>query len=394
MKFTTSGESHGKGLVCVIEGMPAGLLIDEQYINNELTRRQKGYGRGGRMKIERDKIEIIGGVRDRKTLGSPISFIIWNNDHENWQDIMGAGECKGANEKVLTRPRPGHADLPGAIKYNHRDMRNVLERASARETAVRVAAGAFFKQLLAYFNIYIYSQVISIGDVRGKPFEVCRENLSLLWEKTNASLVGCPDEEGEKLMIEAIEKARSSGESLGGSFEVGALGAIPGLGSHTSWDKRLDGRLAGLIMSIPAIKAVEIGEGIANSFNSGSKVHDEIFYSQDKGIYRKTNRAGGIEGGITNGETVWLRAYMKPIPTLYKPLNSIDTAVWQEEKAGVERSDVCAVPAAAVVAEAMLAYGIAEAFLDKFGHDNIEHIKEAYENYIKYMGREWKWKRI
>lgn len=394
LRFVTSGESHGKGLVGIIEGLPSGLRIDEDYINKELARRQKGHGRGGRMQIEQDKIEIIGGIRNRETLGGPVSFIIWNKDYENWQDIMGSGECKKINEKTVTRPRPGHADLPGGIKYNHKDMRNILERASARETAARVAAGAFFKQLLAGFDIYIYSQVISLGDVKVKPVKVNRENIFDLCEITEKSPVRCPDADGEKDMITLIEKAKSSGESLGGSMETGAVGVVPGLGSHISWDKRLDGRLAQLIMSIPAIKAVEVGEGIENSFLPGSKVHDEIYYREDKGIYRNTNRSGGIEGGITNGETVFLRAYMKPIPTLYKPLNSVDVSNWQDEKAGIERSDVCALPAAAVVAESMLAYGLAEAFLDKFGSDNMEHIKEAYKSYINYMGRVWKWKKI
>ncbi|SHG66891.1 chorismate synthase [Thermosyntropha lipolytica DSM 11003] len=394
LKLITSGESHGKGLVGIIEGMPAGLKVDEGYINNELTRRQKGYGRGGRMSIEKDKVEIIGGVRNGETLGGPISFVIWNNDYANWQEIMGAGECPRAEERMVVRPRPGHADLPGAIKYNHQDMRNILERASARETAARVAAGAFFKQLLACFGIYIYSQVISIGEVKAEPVRVNRENLEEVWEKTETSPVRCMDRDKEAQMIGMIERAKKEGESLGGSLEVGAVGVVPGLGSHVSWEKRLDGRLAQLIMSIPAIKAVEIGEGINNASRLGSKVHDEIYYTEEKGIYRLTNRSGGIEGGITNGETVFLRAYMKPIPTLYKPLSSIDIRNWEEVKAEVERSDICAVPAAAVVAEAMLAYGLAEAFLEKFGGDNMEHIKEAYKNYINYMGRVWRWKRI
>lgn len=394
LRFITSGESHGKGLICIIEGMPSGLKLDIDYINNELKRRQKGYGRGGRMNIEKDEVEIIGGVRDGKTLGGPISFIIWNSDYKNWEGIMGAGECPRAGERMVVRPRPGHADLPGAIKYNHQDMRNILERASARETAARVAAGAFFKQLLANFNIYIYSQVISIGEAKAEPLKVDKDNIFVLWEKTEASPVRCADKDKEKEMVALIEKAREMGESLGGSLETGAVGVVPGLGSHVSWDRRLDGRLAQLIMSIPAIKAVEIGEGINNAFLPGSMVHDEIYYTEDKGIFRHTNRSGGIEGGITNGETVFLRAYMKPIPTLYKPLNSVDTLSWQESKAGIERSDICAVPAAAVVAEAMLAYGLAEAFLDKFGYDNMEHINEAYKNYINYMGRVWRWKRI
>ncbi len=394
LKFLSSGESHGKGLIGIIEGMPSGILISEKYINEQLQRRQKGYGRGGRMAVENDQVEIFSGVRDQKTLGSPISFLIRNKDYENWQETMNTGECSRIEERAVKRPRPGHADLPGAIKYNQPDMRNILERASARETAVRVAAGAFFKMLLEKFGIYIYSQVVSVGGavVKAAKFEL--NNYKELNSIIDASDMHCFDKTGEEEIKELIDRARSSGESLGGSFEVGVLGVPPGLGSYVSWDRRLDGKISSLLMSIPAIKAVEIGEGIENAGIPGSRVHDQLFFSQDKRIYRKTNRAGGLEGGMSNGETIWARAYMKPIPTLYKPLTSVNTDLWCEEQADVERSDICAVPAAAVVGEAMMAYGIAGAFLEKFGNDSFTQINAAYCSYNKYMKKVWKWEKI
>jgi len=394
LKFTTSGESHGKGLITIIEGLPSGLAVDEEYINRELARRQKGYGRGGRMQIETDEIEIFAGVRNGKTLGSPISFLIRNRDYENWQDIMNSGTCSRINDKVLTRPRPGHADLPGAMKYHHHDMRNVLERASARETASRVAAGAFFKQFLEQFGILIYSYVRSIGSVNVGTVAIEKENLKDFCLRVENSPVRCPDPESEGQMIKLIEQAKSEGESLGGSFEVGALGVCPGLGSHISWERKLDGQMAAALMSIPAIKAVAIGDGIANAVEFGSRVHDQIHYREEAGLYRDSNRAGGIEGGISNGETVWAQAYMKPIPTLYKPLVSVNTANWQEEKAQVERSDICAVPAAAVVGEAMLAFVLARAFREQFGGESMEQVEQAYSSYREYLERVWQWKKI
>ena len=394
LKFTTSGESHGKGLITIIEGLPSGLAVDEEYINRELARRQKGYGRGGRMQIETDEIEIFAGVRNGKTLGSPISFLIRNRDYENWQDIMNSGTCSRINDKVLTRPRPGHADLPGAMKYHHHDMRNVLERASARETASRVAAGAFFKQFLEQFGILIYSYVRSIGSVNVGTVAIEKENLKDFCLRVENSPVRCPDPESEGQMIKLIEQAKSEGESLGGSFEVGALGVCPGLGSHISWERKLDGQMAAALMSIPAIKAVEIGDGIANAAEFGSRVHDQIHYREEAGLYRDSNRAGGIEGGISNGETVWAQAYMKPIPTLYKPLISVNTANWQEEKAQVERSDICAVPAAAVVGEAMLAFVLARAFREQFRGESMEQVEQAYSSYREYLERVWQWKKI
>lgn len=394
LNFQTAGESHGKALVGVISGLPAGIPINKAFIDAELARRQKGYGRGGRMRIEKDQVTILSGVRNQTSLGSPIAFTIANKDFENWEEIMSAGICEQINERQVSRPRPGHADLPGAIKYHHLDMRNILERASARETAARVAAGAIFKQLLQAFDIYIYSQVVAIGKVRGAGEQFSRYNWQEMQERLAESPVHCVDAVASQDMIEAIDSAKKSGQTLGGCFEVGAIGVPPGLGSHTAWDVRLDAAIAGLLMGIPAIKAVEIGDGTTNAGLYGSEVHDEIFYNAPEGLYRKTNRAGGIEGGISNGENVWARAYMKPIPTLYHPLNSVDTRLWQEEKADIERSDICAVPAAAVIGEAMMAFGIARAFLDKFSGDHIDEVRNSYENYGKYMKKVWQWEKI
>lgn len=394
LKFTSAGESHGKGLIGIIEGLPAGLAISETEIDAELKRRQQGYGRGGRMNIETDTVEILSGVRDGKTLGSPVSFFIANKDHENWQGIMDTRPLASAESRKVTRPRPGHADLAGAIKYNHEDMRNILERASARETAVRTAAGAFFKQLLLQFSIYIYSEVIAIGGLTCKAFRPESKSLTKFKELAGKSQIGCTDLGQEKEMIKLIDAARQQGESLGGVFELGAIGVTPGMGSHISFDRRLDARLAGLLMSIPAIKAVEIGEGATNAALPGSLVHDEMYYNHEQGIYRITNRAGGIEGGISNGETILARAHMKPIPTLYKPLQSVNTSLWQEEKATVERSDVCAVPAAAVVGEAMLAFGIAEALMEQLGGDNLMQMQQNYKSYRKYLQKVWQWRKI
>lgn len=394
LRFTTAGESHGPGLLVIIEGLPAGLFIDRGFINKELERRQQGYGRGGRMKIEADQIEVLSGVRNNRTLGSPVSFLVRNKDHANWQDIMGSGDCPKIEDKAVYRPRPGHADLTGAMKYGHHDMRNILERASARETTVRVAAGAVFKQFLGNFSMDIYSQVLAIGEVSSSGSKVDRSNLKELRRVVENSPVRCADPSSEMLMIEAIDCARASGESLGGSFEVGVVGVPPGLGSYTSWEQRLDSRLAAALMGIQAIKAVEIGEGISNSAAPGSSAHDQIYHSEERGVFRLSNNAGGIEGGMSNGEVVWARAYMKPIPTLMKPLSSVDTVEWKQETAVTERSDVCAVPAAAVVGEAMTAYVIAQAFLEKFGNDSIEEIRRNFDGYRQYVRKVWKWEKI
>ncbi len=394
LKYSTAGESHGKELVVIIEGLPSGLPISAEEINQQLRRRQKGHGRGGRMAIESDQAEILAGIRAGYTTGSPVALIIKNKDWENWQDIMAAEFSAGAREKAVRRPRPGHADLAGAMKYNHSDMRDILERASARETASRVAAGAVFRKLLECFNMKIYSQVLSIGAVKAQPQAVHFDNLTGFEAAIELSPVRCADKSAEEQMIAAIDAARQAGESLGGSFEVGVLGVPPGIGTYTCWENRLDARLSGLLMTIPAIKAVEIGDGIRNAASPGSEVHDEIHYQPDKGLFRLSNHAGGIEGGMSNGEIIWARAYMKPIPTLYKPLLSVNTEKWLEEKADIERSDICAVPAASVVGEAMMAYGLAQAFLDKVGGDFLGQIQDNYAGYGEYLRKVWKWQKI
>ena len=394
LRYVTAGESHGQALVTIIEGMPAGLPITAAELNLQLQRRQKGHGRGGRMAIETDAVEILAGIRNGLTTGSPISFIIRNRDWSNWQDVMAVGEVQGLRDRCVYRPRPGHADLGGAMKYNNSDMRDVLERASARETASRVAAGAIFRKLLERFDMEIYSQVVSIGAVSTVPGSVDRASLQDFRRRVESSPVRCAEDTISAQMVQAIDNARQAGESLGGCFEVGVMGVPPGLGTYTSWEGRLDSQLSALLMSIPAIKAVEVGDGVRNAARPGSKVHDEIHIEEGRGIYRSTNRAGGIEGGMSNGEPIWARAYMKPIPTLYKPLVSVNTAVWSEEKADIERSDICAVPAASVVGEAMLAFGVARAFLDQIGGDFIGQIETNYAAYREYLGKVWKWQKI
>lgn len=390
--FTTAGESHGKALVAIVEGVPAGLPIDISAINLELWRRQQGYGRGGRMKIEKDTVEVLSGVRHGKALGSPIAFTIENKDFVHWQDVMSA-DLPGsppANPRVVTRPRPGHADLAGGQKYQTRDLRDILERASARETAARVACGAIAKQLLAAFEIEIKSHVIKLGHVQVGP-------LFRTWEEIAAipadSHLNCADELSQKDMIKLIDETKAQGDTLGGIFEVVAKGVPVGLGSHTSWHEKLDGRIAQAIMSIHAIKAVEIGTGVANAAKLGSEVHDEIYWkdkgesikdkegSSDFGFIRKTNRAGGLEGGITNGEELRVRGYMKPISTLRNPLHSVDIDTKKESDAAFERSDITAVPAAGVIGEAMLAIILANAMREKFGGDSMREMLDNFRTY-------------
>jgi chorismate synthase len=393
-KFTTAGESHGKALVAIVEGVPSGLSVDVDAIDHELWRRQQGYGRGGRMKIETDTVEIISGVRHGKTLGSPIALMIANDDFVHWEDIMSVEplDTEPKNPRIVTRPRPGHADLAGGQKYQARDLRNILERASARETAARVACGAIAKQLLGAFGIEIKSHVIKLGSVQAVP-------LWKTWEEISAipadSPLNCADELSQKEMIKLIDEATANRDTLGGIFEVVAKGVPVGLGSHTSWIEKLDGRIAQAIMSIHAVKAVEIGTGVANAAKLGSEVHDEIFYeakvgrtngednddSAALGFHRKTNRAGGIEGGITNGEELRVRGYMKPISTLRKPLHSVDIDTKAEDLAAFERSDITAVPAAGVIGEAMLAIVFANAMREKFGGDSIDEMKRNFEAY-------------
>jgi chorismate synthase len=380
-RFTTAGESHGRALVAIVEGLPAGLPIDVAVIDRELARRQWGYGRGARMKIEQDRVEILSGVRHGLTLGSPIALMIENKDWANWTDVMSASPSDIAPEKSrrVSRPRPGHADLAGGQKFGARDLRNVLERASARETAARVACGALAKQLLASFGVEIRSHVIQLGGIPEKPLE-------LSWDQVAAILddapLHCADEQLQQQMIELIDQKREAGDTLGGIFEVIARCVIPGLGSHTAWDLKLDGRLAQAIMSIPAVKAVSIGAGTEASALPGSEVHDEIAYnSETKEFIRKTNRAGGLEGGVTNGEEIRIRGHLKPLSTLRRPLRSVDIDTKREESATFERSDITAVPAAGVIGEAMVALTLASAMREKFGGDSLGEMRRNFEGY-------------
>ncbi|HKZ07014.1 MAG TPA: chorismate synthase [Methylomirabilota bacterium] len=382
-RFLTAGESHGEGLTAIIEGLPAGLPLTEADIDADLARRQRGYGRGGRMKIERDHAHISSGVRWGMTLGSPLTLSIQNRDWENWKDTMAVGDPPaGTSAKAVTRPRPGHADLAGAMKYGHRDIRNVLERSSARETTARVAVAGVAKRLLREFGITILSHVTEIGGVRIGP-------LALPWDeiarRAEESEVRCADPEAERAMIEAIDVAKGKGDTLGGVFEVVALGCPVGLGSYVHWDRKLDGRLAQAFCSIHAIKGAEVGMGFEAARRPGSEVHDEILLDPAGGFTRGTNSAGGLEGGVTNGQPVVVRAAMKPISTLRRPLRSVDVETKSAVEAVVERSDVCAVPAAGVVGEAMMALVLAEAFLAKFGGDSLDEIRRNYGAYRDYL---------
>ncbi|ABR46874.1 Chorismate synthase [Alkaliphilus metalliredigens QYMF] len=375
-RLLTAGESHGKSLVGVIEGFPANVKIDIEEINRDLGRRQRGYGRGGRMKIEKDRVEILSGVRGGKTLGSPISFLIENKDYANWEPYMNP-EAVDGEEKRVTQPRPGHGDLTGTLKYGFDDIRNVLERSSARETAVRVAIGSLAKQLMREFHIEVYSHVTAIGSVSlGEPVE----NIEKI-KRAEDSEVRCLDPEVEKAMIEEIKRAKEEGDSLGGIFEIHVTGVPRGLGSYVQWDHKLDAKLAHALMSIQAIKGVEVGCGFDQAQKKGSQVHDEIFFSQEKDYYRKTNYAGGIEGGMSNGENIHLRCAMKPIPTLYKPLRTVDIETKEAVLATVERSDSCAVPAASIVGEMVAITVIAQEFLKKFGSDSLEEIRKTWKSY-------------
>ena len=390
LRYITAGESHGKALIGILEGVPSELLLSEEDIDTDLKRRQGGYGRGGRMKIESDHSEIISGVRWGKTIGSPIAILIENKDYKNWLEGMSPDTKAEGSIPSVTKPRPGHADLSGAIKYDHIDLRNILERSSARETAMRVALGAVAKKFLSEFSIKIGSYVIRIGKIKvqNSKFkgQISEKKLLYIFEEAEKSSIRCPDKGSSKNMINLIDKAIKEGNSLGGVFEVFVTGVPIGIGSHIQWDKRLEGRLAQALMSIQAIKGVEVGLGFEMSRKFGSEVMDEIFYSQkSEGFYRKTNNAGGIEGGITNGMPIILRVAMKPIPTLRKPLRSIDIITKEPVEAAYERSDICAVPAAGVIGEAMAALTIADAFLEKFGGDNISETKRNYDSYLEYV---------
>ena len=389
LRFLTAGESHGQALVAILEGMPAGLSIDFEAITTQLRRRQTGYGRGRRMAIESDRAQALSGIRHGVSTGAPIALQIPNKDWENWQRTMHVEatmpeSATGADRPDVTRPRPGHADLAGFVKYGHDDMRNILERASARETAARVAVGAIARQLLQVVGVEIVSHVTGIGSA------VVTDPLALAFEQARAisveSPLHCVDAEIERQMIAEIDRARDAGDTMGGSFEVIAHAVPPGLGSHVQWDRKLDGRLAQALMSIPAIKAVGIGRGPAVATVPGSKVHDEILPGNPTAsvpLRRPTNNAGGLEGGVTNGEDLRVTGYMKPISTLMKPLRSVDLATMTESPAAIERSDVCAVPAAAVVAEAMVAIVLADAVVEKFGGDSVEELVANWQAFCQ-----------
>ena len=382
LRYLTAGESHGELLMGILEGMPAGLLIRVTDIDSDLARRQGGHGRGGRMKIEKDMVKIFTGVRWGKTLGSPIGLMVRNKDWDNWRIKMSPDSAFLNNAEPVTRPRPGHADLAGGLKYGHTDLRNVLERSSARETAMRVAVGAVCKRLLDEFGISIVSHVIAIGGVYAKVDRLSHREIR---RKTENSDLRCADHEAEKRMVRKIDEAQRNGDSLGGVFEVVVSGAPIGLGSHAHWDRKLDSRLAAALMSVQAIKGVEVGSGFGVANRPGSQVHDEIFWTPKGGFFRKTNHAGGIEGGMSNGEDITLRAAMKPIPTLMRPLRSVDLETRKPFKASVERSDVCAVPAAGVVGEAVVAFEIAAAMIEKFGGDSLDEMRRNHDQYQKQL---------
>lgn len=375
LRYFTAGETHGKCLTVIVEGVPAGVNISLDKINNCLAKRQKGHGRGGRMLIEKDTAEILSGVRGGVSLGSPIAIQIKNRDWENWQEIMGTEVSNG--EKAVEFPRPGHADLSGGMKYDHHDLRNVLERASARETAARVAVGALVRQIIEPFGIELNSRVVSIGEVCDTA-DIKDEGF---YERVNNSPVGFGDAEAEKKAMEYIDNIKASGESCGGIVETVVTGVPVGLGSYVHYDKKLDARIAFSVMSVQAIKGVEIGVGFDAARACGSKVHDEIEYKN--GFARLTNNAGGIEGGMSNGEPIVVRGAMKPIPTLYNPLRTASVIDKTEHKASVERSDACAVPACSVVVEAVTAFEIANAFLEKFGGDCMSDIRASYNAYCE-----------
>ncbi len=387
LRYLTSGESHGKSLISILDGIPANIELNIDEINAELKKRQGGYGRGGRMKIEQDKINILGGVRGKKTLGGPISIEIKNKDYENWIKYMNPIEDVDFETKKVNNVRPGHADLVGCLKYDFTDARNVLERSSARETASKVAVGAICKQVLKNFDIDFTSHVVQIGSVKDNniyKFDYIKENV-------DKSEVRCVNKEVEEKIIKEIDKVKSEGDTLGGIVEIRVKNLIPGLGSYTQFDKKIDGELAMHLMSVQAIKGVEIGIGFDVANNPGSSVMDEIYYDVEDGIKRKTNRLGGIEGGMTTGEEVLIRCAMKPIPTLYKPLNSINVNTLESYSASIERSDNCAVPACSIVCENVVAFVICKYLLDKIGGDNLADLKTNYNSYVKRLGdRGWK----
>jgi chorismate synthase len=382
-RFTTAGESHGPGLVAIVEGLPAGLELDGGRIDADMARRQLGHGRGGRMKIERDAVEIRSGVRHGLTLGSPVALLVANRDYANWEERMNPWPVEAEVEEVHT-PRPGHADLAGLLKFGHSDVRNVLERASARETAARVAAGSLAKELLRALGVRVHSHVVQIGSVRAPdpPEDLGPDDFA----EVDASPVRCLDPDASDRMVAEIDRLRKANESLGGVFEVRAFGVVPGIGSFTSWEERLDSRLAQALVSIQAVKGVSVGEAWEVAGRPGSESHDEIHWSEERGWYRETNRAGGVEGGMSNGEPVVVRAALKPISTLTKPLRSVDTETKEPVQALRERTDSAVVPAAGVVGEAMVAMVLARGYREKFGGDHIEDVVDALRSYGERIG--------
>ena len=384
LRLITAGESHGPGLTCIVEGLPAGLELRPGDLNDELARRQLGHGRGGRMKIERDTAVVTGGLRHGRTLGSPIALQVQNRDYANWEERMSPWPTDSGAEEEVHLPRPGHADLVGTQKYKQSDVRNILERASARETAARVAGGAVCKAFLREFAVNVHSHVIQIASVRAP--ELARALTSEDFAAVDSSPVRCLDAEATKAMVREIDELRRANESLGGVFEVLAFGLVPGIGSHVSWEERLDGRLAMALCSIQAIKGVSIGDGFEIAGVPGSRAHDEIFYSPDRGYYRETNHAGGLEGGMTTGAPLVVRGAMKPLPTLTKPLRSVDIDTHEPAQALRERTDSCTVPAAAVVGEAMVAFVLADAYRAKFGGDHIDDVLAAVARYRARIG--------
>ena len=394
LRFLTAGESHGKALSVIVEGLPAGLAVTADYVNHQLQRRMQGYGRGGRMKIESDQIEWLAGIRGGETIGSPVSMQIANRDWANWEDVMAPeGEPAGQRRRKVTRPRPGHADLVGVLKYDRRDARDILERASARETAARVAAGALARRLLEEFAIEIGSHVISLG---GLPCEPPADLPQPLNQAADQSPIRVLNRRREVEIMARIDQAREAGDTLGGEVEVVARGLPIGVGSHVSWDRKLDSRLAGILMSSPAVKGVEIGLGMEAARRPGSQVHDAILADERRerssprgGFRRATNNAGGLEGGMTTGEPLIVRVGMKPISTLMTPLKTVDLASGNEAKAQSERSDVTAVPAMGVIAEALVALVLADAMLEKFGGDSLAEIRRNYDGYLSALEDRW-----
>jgi chorismate synthase len=389
LRFTTAGESHGPALVSVLEGMPAGLPLLAEDVNKELARRQQGYGRGRRMQIERDTAEFLSGVRAGQTIGSPISMLITNRDWKNWQDVMDPAPREGdpdPRRRAVTRVRPGHADLTGILKYDRDDARDILERASARETTARVAAGAICKRLLSEIDVTIGSHLVHLGGIDARPVDVLPEDINAVSDESQLRTL---DSDAEAAMIARIDTIKREGNTLGGICEVVCRGLPVGLGSHISWDRKLDGRLAAAIMSIPAVKGVEVGIGFEAARRTGAEVHDEIEPAPGRtlagNVRRKTNRAGGLEGGMTTGEPLVLRVAMKPISTLMRPLATVDVATGESAAATAERSDVTAVPAMGVIAEAMTAFVLAQAVLEKFGGDSLAEMRRNYDSYVSHV---------